>query len=267
MANPVFVSPQVLVEGHPTDLADLGVGQVAVFTGGEARHARKVMRLKRGEPLDLVDGVGTRVVAEVYDLPEGAEEALTVRATEVLREESPSPQVTLVQALAKGARGEQAVETATEVGVDRFVPWVADRSISRWKPAKYGAGQQRWQRVADAASKQSRRAHFAKVDAPVNTAALTATLREASGRGDTILVCHEDAVTPLSEALAGVTDGGDFGGRVWLVVGPEGGFSSQETEAFQMAGGQLVKLGSNILRASTAGPAAMAALNTIFGRW
>lgn len=267
MANPVFVSPQVLVEGRPTDLSDLAVGHIASFTGGEVRHARKAMRLKVGEPLDLVDGVGTRVVTEVYDLPAGAEEVLTVRVTDVLKEDAQTPQVVLVQALAKGSRGEQAVETSTEVGVDRFVPWVADRSISRWKPAKYEAGRQRWQRVADAASKQSRRAHFAKVDAPVNTAALTATLREASGRGDTILVCHEDAVTPLSEALAGVTDGGDFGGRVWLVVGPEGGFSSQETEAFQMAGGQLVKLGSNILRASTAGAAAMVALNVAFGRW
>ncbi|MCW2585846.1 MAG: hypothetical protein JWN55_1362, partial [Frankiales bacterium] len=107
MSNPVFLC------------ADLA-GDRVVLDGPEGRHAATVKRLRVGEPLDLVDGTGTRCTGVVTAT---TKDTVTVEVSARDVEPAPSPRITLVQALAKGDRGELAVELATEVGVDEVVPW------------------------------------------------------------------------------------------------------------------------------------------------
>jgi 16S rRNA (uracil1498-N3)-methyltransferase len=161
----------------------------------------------------------------------------------------------LVQALAKGDRGELAVELAVELGVDEVVPWSAARSVTRWDGARGERSRDRWRSVARAAAKQSRRAWVPTVAPLASTRQVAARLSAGS------LVLHEAADTPL--ATVALPAGGDL----VLVVGPEGGLDDAELAAFAAAGAVPVRLGPEVVRTSTAGAAALAALSLRTGRW
>ena len=226
--NPVF---------HAPDLS----ADALVVEGSEGRHAA-VVRLRVGEVVDLVDGHGTRVTGPVTDVTkQGFSLAVDTRTSEP----APTPRITLVQALAKGDRGELAVELATEVGVDAIVPWSAARCIAKWNDKV----QARWESTAFAAAKQSRRSWFPEVH-PCRTTAQVAALP-----GE-LLVLHESATTPLSSVA--VT------GDVVLVVGPEGGITDEEVAQL---GGTAVRLGPTVLRTSTAGAGAAPGVSASAGRW
>lgn len=233
MSNPVFVR------------GDLE-GEVLVLDGPEGRHAAVVRRLRVGEVVDLVDGRGGRVTGPLVAV---AKDSVTVQVATRTLEPPPSPRITLVQALAKGDRGELAVELATEVGVDEIVPWAAARCIVKWDGDRGVKALERWRSTAREAAKQSRRSWFPTVSEHARTADVAALPGQ-------LLVLHEDA----SLALSAVPLTGD----VVLVVGPEGGIGAEELAAL---GGTAVRLGGSVLRTSTAGAAAAAVVSSRTGRW
>lgn len=251
MTAPVFLA-------EAGGLSGARPGGTVTLTGEEARHAVAVRRLRAGERVELVDGAGLRVAGTVRAAERSA---LTVDVAAVEREDQPEPRLILVQALAKGGRDEQAVEAATELGVDAVVPWQADRCVAVWtgpgKGDKAAKGRRRWEAVVRAAAKQSRRARVPEVRAPVTSRELLASLRA----GATTLVLHETAETPLDAVVL------PRAGEVLVVVGPEGGITEEELSAFTAAGGQVCRLGPHVLRSSTAGPAALAVLASRSGRW
>ena len=152
--------------------------------------------------------------------------------------------------------GEAAqVQAATELGVDGVIPWTAARSISRWEGAKIAKGRDRWTAVVREASKQSLRAWIPDVLDLVTTKQLV-RLTE----GARILVLEPTAAQTLGDLEVGGED-------LILVVGPEGGISPQELDALAAAGASVVRLGDEVLRTSTAGPAALAVLNVKLRRW
>ena len=108
------------------------------------------MRLKAGDSLQLSDGNGLRIQAVMADPEAGLAEVV-----EVGREPEPLTRLALIQALAKTGHDEQAIDMATQIGVDQVVPWQADRSIAKWK---VGRTDKKWNSVLDAATEQSRRA-------------------------------------------------------------------------------------------------------------
>ncbi|WP_413602163.1 16S rRNA (uracil(1498)-N(3))-methyltransferase [Curtobacterium sp. Curtsp57] len=237
-------------------LDGVGVGGSVTLDGAEGRHAVKVSRVRVGETLRLSDGQGTVVVGAVSSL---GRDSLSLTVSDVLVSSRPVPSLTLVQALAKGGRDEMAVQAATEVGVDHVVPWSAARSVSRWEGAKVAKGRARWQAIAHEASKQAIRSWVPSVTDPVTTAALAAS---ASSAGVVLLVLDPTATERLAtwEPPADATS-------ISLVVGPEGGIDGSELERLSAAGAVLVRLGDTVLRTSTAGPAALAVLQSRLGRW
>lgn len=221
--------------------------------GAEGHHAADVQRLRPGESLLLGDGAGG--VAEcVVDATRPGE--LDLRVAAVRHEPEPGHRLVVVQALAKGDRGELAVQAMTEVGADEIVPWQASRSVVRWRGERGERARRRWVSVAREAAKQSRRARLPAVAPPADTAAVAARLAAATG-----YVLHEDATEPLAAAEAPVP------GDVVLVVGPEGGIAPAELDTFAAAGARPVRLGRSVLRTSTAGVAALSLLNVRTGRW
>jgi len=230
-----------------------GVGEVVVLTSPEARHAVQVVRLGVGERVLLGDGAGRRAVSEIISVAQGE---LTARLLEVETVPGPTPRFVLVQALAKGDRDEQAVEAATELGVDEVVPWQAARSIVQWRGEKEARGRTRWEALVTAAAKQSRRSRVPVV-APLERHGALCQRISSAALG---LVLHEDANQPL--AGVALPDFGD----VVVVVGPEGGITPEELEALTSAGGMVVRLGADVLRSSTAGPAALAVISAA-SRW
>src|SRR5689334_24542629 len=117
----------------------------------------------------LADGAGLRVTCAV--VAAGRAE-LELRATEVCREPEPQPRFVLVQALAKGDRDDQAVEAATECGVDEVVPWQAARCIVQWRGERGEKARGKWVATVVAAAKQSRRARVPVVAELATTKAL-----------------------------------------------------------------------------------------------
>ncbi len=145
------------------------------LTGAEGRHAATVRRLRVGEPLMITDGRGNAAAATVVDVGR-SELTIAVGARE--HTERPAVRVTLVQALPKGERGELAVELATEAGVDRIVPWSAQRCVARWKtPEQRGKGTERWRAAAREAAKQSRRPYVPDVADLASTREVGALVR------------------------------------------------------------------------------------------
>lgn len=233
-------------------LESASVGDTLSLTGPEARHAVTVSRLAVGQRIAIGNGAGLVASGEVVRA-EHTELAIVVDDVQIHPRRSPA--IFLAQALAKGDRDELAVQAATELGVDGVIPWSAARSISRWEGAKIAKGRDRWAAVVREASKQSLRSWVPDVLDLLTTRQL-ARLTE----GARMLVLDPTASTPLSSVRP---DGRDL----VLVVGPEGGIAPQELTALAEAGAELVRLGPEVLRTSTAGPAAIAALNGALGRW
>ncbi|MFC6286701.1 16S rRNA (uracil(1498)-N(3))-methyltransferase [Nocardioides sp. GCM10027113] len=230
------------------------VGSAVTVEGDEAHHAVAVRRLRIGEPVVLTDGAGTLATGEVA---ETGKRLLVVTVTAVDTPPEPDPAVTVVQALPKGDRGELAVEVLTEIGVATVVPWAASRSVAVWKGERATKSLAKWRSTAREAAKQARRAWFPEV-APLAT---TADVVEVLGHADVAVVLHEEATDPLSAVELPES------GRLAVVVGPEGGLTEDEVLAFAAAGARPVRLGTEVLRTSTAGVAAVAALLARTPRW
>ena len=235
-------------------LADVSVGSVVEVSGDEAHHAVAVRRLREGEHVVLTDGLGTSVTGAVTST---GKRVFAVSVGSVDVSPRPEPAVTVVQALPKGERGELAVEVLTEVGVDRVVPWAASRSVAVWKGERAAKSHAKWQATAREAAKQSRRSWLPTVTPLASTSDLAAILAEA----DLAVVLHEDATAPLSAVDVPLS------GRVVVVVGPEGGIAPEELDAMVAAGAVSVRLGAEVLRTSTAGVVAVAALLSRTDRW
>ena len=233
---------------HLPAAADAAAGDVVVLEGAEAQHAA-VARLRAGERVLLTSGDGRLAEAQVLQ----SERRRTELRIDAVRHVSAySPRLTLVQALAKGERAEIAIASATELGVDRIVPWQAERSIVQWSGDRAEKGIAKWSAAALEASKQAIRAHVPEVLPVIDTdavAGLAPTLIVLDPQGDTAI--HD---VPVDRDIA-------------IVVGPEGGISPAELEAFAADGALRVRLGREVLRTSTAGLAAIAALSPRLGRW
>lgn len=240
-----FLSPELEAD-------DCVPGEQVSILGDEARHAATVARVRVGEELLIGNGRGLVIAGTVMSADPARVVVVVVRPRHV---SASSPRIHLAQALAKGGRDELAVQAATELGVDSVIPWSAQRSISRWEGNKVAKGRARWQSIVHEAAKQSQRAWVPDV------AALTSSIQLASlGRTMRTLVLEPSGTRTLS--------GLEFDGSdLLLVVGPEGGVAPGELELFTRAGAELVRLGDTILRTSTAGPAAIAVLNSGLGRW
>ena len=147
-----------------------------MLTGAEGRHAATVRRLGPGERLDLTDGAGTLAQGRVTAVRPGTVElAVLARRTEP----APEPRLVVIQAIPKGDRGELAVETMTEVGVDVIVPWAAERCVAVWRGERGDKGVARWRTTAVAAAKQSRRAWFPEITPLASTADAADRVRAA----------------------------------------------------------------------------------------
>lgn len=248
------LAPHVLV-AEP--LAGCTTGHGVALDPARAHHLRRVLRLADGAPLSLTDGSGVQAPA----LLDGDHARLTGDAVGVAPH---GPRLVLLQALSKGRRAEDAVRTACELGVDRLVPVIADRTQGRPDARAAAAVVERWHSVAVATLEQSRGVRLAEVHGPVPTRAFAT---EPAVPGAVRLVAVPGA-TPLPDVLAvAVLDAGSAPTEVAVAVGPEGGWSAAEVEALVAAGWSPVGLGPTVLRTEHAGPVAIAVIAAAVGRW
>lgn len=235
---------------------DFEPGHELTLTGSEAHHAVTVSRVRIGERLLVGNGRGVHAQTEVVSVDKSS---CVCRVDAVTRAEQAIPALILIQALAKGDRAEQAIEAATELGVDRIIPYQAVRSVARWEGEKREKGRARWQKIVREAAKQSVRFTVPEVSAILSPAELRDFTAEHA-----VILLDPDADQPLSSLATH-----DFPDTATLaiIVGPEGGFDDSERTALVAAGASPRRLGETVLRTSTAGVAALSVLNAQFGRW
>ncbi|GHJ52138.1 16S rRNA (uracil(1498)-N(3))-methyltransferase [Micromonospora chersina] len=242
-------APLFLVEALPT-------GDTLTLDGPEGHHAATVQRLRVGEELLLADGRGGTATAVVSAVGRGT---LDLRVTSRGYADASVPRLVVVQGIAKGDRGELAVQAMTEVGVDEIVPWAASRSVTQWRGDRGVRAREKWAATAREAAKQARRPWLPVVAGTPDESTTTVTRRIAGAAAAFVL--HEEAEERLTTVE--LPDAGE----IVLVVGPEGGIAPTELTAFEEAGARPVRLGPSVLRTSTAGVAALTVLSTRLSRW
>lgn len=224
---------------------DIGSGSTITVEADEAHHAIKVVRLDLGEEIVLTDGQGNWAQGKVCTIGKKSfDVTIAQRGFEAPR----NPELIVVQALTKSDRMRETIELLTVAGVDRIIPWKAERSIAQEKESST----EKWSAVAVAASKQSRRTRF-----PIIENALT-TKQIAERFGSKLIVLHESASQKFSELTFLDND------SIVILVGPEGGITETELSALS---GAVVRLGQEVLRSAHAGFAALSAVQTLIQRW
>jgi 16S rRNA (uracil1498-N3)-methyltransferase len=204
---------------------DLDAPELAL---ADHHHLARARRLRDGDRLTVGDGAGRhRAVRFGTSLrPDG----------EIVCAPPPDPVLTVGFALTKGDKPELVVQKLVEVGVDRILPFVAERSVVRWEPSKALRNVERWRSIAREAAAQAHRPWLAEVADVAPFAEVVA----AAGGAPEVALAHPDAPVPGAWAVAGPPTA--------ILVGPEGGWSADEEAAVR----RWVGLGPHILRAETA---------------
>jgi 16S rRNA (uracil1498-N3)-methyltransferase len=215
-------------------------GESLELTGGDARKIITVLRKKTGDAVEIIDSAAQRFAATL--------EIDNRRVTAMLGEaiagvSNGRLKLCVAQAVPKGQKMDFVIEKLTELGVAEILPFYSERSVVEDTGV---AKLERWRRLAQSAAQQCGRDTLPVIRDPQRFADIVARFPDY----DTVLFPWELAESgPLRERLPALVE---HSGPVLMLIGPEGGFSSDEAAAAQAAGAHLISLGSRILRTETA---------------
>lgn len=224
-------------------------GERVVLTGAQAHQISRVLRLKPGDRVVLLDG-GDREYVVRLDEVRTSSVTGTVASTRARRPE-PGLVLTLYQALVPRDRFETVLQKGTEVGISRFVPVWCERSIVPGGDRVDASRLERWRRIVTEAAEQCERGIVPEVTAPLRfPEALVAAVRT----GPLVLAWERERERSIQAGLQSALSVAADPHALGLMTGPEGGFSHLEIELARDAGAVTVSLGPRILRTETAGP-------------
>lgn len=227
---------------------------VVDFDAGVTHQLRQVLRLAPGARIIVADGRGRAWQAELIEVARAPAQARLL--AEVMNHSEPAVRITLFQGTLKADKFEWVLQKGTELGIHRFVPLIAQRSVVR-DPSVLAGKRPRWQSIVREAAEQSGRAWLPEVTSALD---LATALHGHEQPADLHLLCWENET---SRRLRDVLPAGEAAGRalaIDLFIGPEGGFAEDEVAAARARGVHVISLGPRILRAETAGLTVVAAL-------
>ncbi|RCW58262.1 16S rRNA (uracil(1498)-N(3))-methyltransferase [Halanaerobium sp. ST460_2HS_T2] len=225
-----------------------------IISGNDYNHLKNSLRLNIGDRVILSDGNGFDMKAEIINFnDDGAElEVLTKEKSKVETE----IKVWLAQGLPKKSKMDLIVEKATEIGFAGLIPLESKRTIVKYNHKKKDKKQSRWQRVVEAAAKQSGRS----VIPEIKDFCSSDNLKDLKKKFDYVLVLWEDE-NSYSIKKFFKDNNVKRDANILLIIGPEGGFSESEVEKFKTElEAEIISLGPRILRTETAGIAALTAI-------
>lgn len=224
--------------------------------GREAHHALRVLRLKRGELVTVLDGAGNEFLCAVEDC---ARNAVTLSVS--LKNFAPAPpcSITLLQSVPKGKIIESIIQKSVELGARRIVPILSERVVAHLDGESGEHKREKWQHVAIEAIKQCGAAWLPNIEAPVTIEqflarkekfdlSLVGSLQKERRHPREIFREFEKANARLPKSVG-----------IW--IGPEGDFTLDELQAIQNSGAQPVSLGNLVLRVETAAIYCLSILN------
>ena len=214
------------------------------ITGREARHIVSVLRMKKGETLILMDREGQSFEATIEAVHY---KEVKVRITKTIPPIPPSPiEMSLAQAIIKSHPMEYLIKKVTELGIGSIHPFYSERTVIKLKPEQLKNKMDRWMEIMKSACKQCGRVTLPTLNTPllfeelINTVPNKKTLK--------ILLWEDEDKVDLKRSLTSMSSAP----HVFAIVGPEGGFTSNEINRAREAGFQIISLGNRILRAETA---------------
>jgi 16S rRNA (uracil1498-N3)-methyltransferase len=219
----------------------------------EAHYIRDVLRMRRGEAITVFDGTGQEASAQIVEVARDSVRLHVEAPRTVLRS---GLEVTLVVGLSKGDKIDLVIEKATELGVRSILPATTSRAVVQLGEEKARARVSRWQRVAEAAARQSGRADVPEVG-PVRSLAEQLAL----ARADAALFFYEGGTAGTARAALARPPPRTAA----VAVGPEGGFAGEEVDLARTHGYEVVSLGPRILRSETAAIAAVTLVQHAWG--
>ncbi|NQT84145.1 16S rRNA (uracil(1498)-N(3))-methyltransferase [bacterium] len=233
-------------------------GNNAVIKGDQARHIISILRKKPGDYIVLFDGEGTQFAARIVRIDR---ELVVARVTaREVHKRAGGRAIGLYVAVPKGRRFDLVVEGGTELGADSITPLVTTRTVVKLDDYNITTKLDRWRRISVAAAKQCRRATLPQINSPVD---FSTAIKELPEWVFPILAGSLDRNPPIYDVLEEM---GPAHKEVRIYIGPEGGFSREETEQAGKAGIRLASLGENILRTEMAAVASLAVIICFLGR-
>lgn len=227
----------------------------AVITGADVNHIRNVLRMKPGEVVRVADGAGACYEGEISEID--SDQVVVALSGEKMESTELPVTVTLFQGLPKSDKMELIIQKNTELGVSAIIPVATERAVVKLDEKKADGKVKRWNGIAEAAAKQSKRTLIPEV-CPVIS--FKKALAEAA-EYDVKLMPYENAkgMVFTRKCIGEIK----AGAKVAVFIGPEGGFSEAEVEAASAAGFVPVTLGRRILRTETAGMCVLSMLGYV----
>jgi 16S rRNA (uracil1498-N3)-methyltransferase len=222
-------------------------GTTFSLTGREAQHALRVLRVRRGEPIMVLDGAGGELICEVRSCGRDTVELAVTRRTSVPRLPC---QITLLQALPRGKIIEAIIQKATELGVHRVVPLLSERVTARLEGDSAAHKAEKLQQVAIEAIKQCGSAWLPRIESPMTPAEFLA--RKETFDLPLVASLQPGARHAREYFHTFQAEHGRKPESVCVWIGPEGDFTPDEVGAAQAAGALPITLGRLVLRSETA---------------
>lgn len=227
---------------------DISQGQVQLF-GEDEKHIKTVLRARVGEELTLCDGEGVDYQCRIASMERGV--LLDILSKEACETE-PKTKITLYQGLPKADKMELIIQKCVELGVDRIVAVSTERAIVKLDK-KESKKLERWQKIAEAAAKQSGRGKIPEIGQQVLK--FKEAVAEAAALDGAIIPYEKEQETGIRQFVQGFQ-----GESIGVFIGPEGGFAEEEIALAQEKGITPITLGKRILRTETAGMTTIALL-------
>ncbi|MDD5063264.1 MAG: RsmE family RNA methyltransferase [Phycisphaerae bacterium] len=210
------------------------------LTGGEAHHLFNVCRLKTGDKVELFDGAGILATASIE---KAASKSVSLKIIDLKKIDKPDkPEIAIAVSPPKGERFDWLLEKCTELGIDRIIPVIFERTIKQPKNPK---AVQRWRNIAIAAAKQCRRIFLPQIDMPVTLDKILSALKNQHNKAEILVGSLEPNSPALTTKRLDTKD-------IIAFVGPEGGITEGEKTLLEDFGARFVQLTNTILRIETA---------------
>ncbi|MDX9745143.1 MAG: 16S rRNA (uracil(1498)-N(3))-methyltransferase [Syntrophales bacterium] len=233
MTVPRFYNPAPMVSG-----------QVVSLEGDNIHYAQRVLRMRQGDPLELIDGLGFEYRAVIRAI---GMQGVSIEILEKTPVQEPPIRLTLAQSLLKAGKLDFIVQRSVELGVNSFIPFVSSRSIVRLSPDAVYQRVERWRKIASEAARQCGRTTIPVIEPVISFRDMLARPREGALKvifweaeaERTIRRIFHDADHPCAD-------------HFFFVVGPEGGFSGEEVCEAREAGFLSASIGERVLKVETA---------------
>ena len=225
-------------------------GERIALDHANSRHFLNVLRLKRGDEVELFDGHGATARCVIAEASRGC--VTLERRGDVVRRPLPRCRLVLCACISKGKRMEWTIEKAVELGVAEILPIASDYSVVRMDEEGGADKRDRWTRIAIDAARQCGAAWVPTIAEPMRLADVLGRFAQATDGTALFAGALQPDAVPMREALAAIRGSGrTIDTAVWF-VGPEGDFSPAEYDALRAAGIAFVSLGDLVLRTETA---------------